>query len=91
MLAEIGIDATNHTSKSVQDIDPATVDLAISLCAEEVCPLFLGEAARLHRPIFDPASEDPSLTPYQVRDCFRAGRNEIRRRLEALGRERGWL
>ena len=91
VLAEQGIDAATHTSKSVQDIDPATVDLVITLCAEEVCPLFLGRAERLHWPIPDPASDDPALTPDQLRERFRSGRDDLRRRLEALGKERGWL
>ena len=88
VLAEVGIDATSHTSKSVQDIDPASVDLVITLCAEEVCPLFLGKAERLHWPIPDPASDDPGLTPEELRGRFRAGRDEIRRRLEDL--REGW-
>jgi arsenate reductase len=90
-LAERGIDASLHGSKSVQDIDPASVDLVITLCAEEVCPAFLGRAERLHWPIPDPASEDPALGPEALRARFREAREEIRRRLEALGRERGWL
>ena len=87
-LAELGIDASEHASKSVADIDPTTVGLVITLCAEEVCPAFLGRAERLHWPIPDPASSDPSLTPEQLRERFRAGRDEIRRRLEALKAER---
>jgi len=88
VLAEVGIDVSGQTSKSVQDIDPATVDMVITLCAEEVCPLFLGKAERLHWPIPDPASDDPTLTPEDVRSRFRAGRDEIRRRLEGLKAER---
>jgi len=87
-LAEVGIDASAHTSKSVQDIDPASVDLVITLCAEEVCPLFLGKAERLHWPIPDPASDDPSLTPEQLRERFRIGRDEIKRRLETFKSQR---
>jgi arsenate reductase len=90
VLAEAGIDISGHTSKSVQDIDPTTVDLVITLCAEEVCPLFLGKAERLHWPIPDPASDDPSLTPEALKMRFRAGRDEIRRRLEQLKTERFW-
>ena len=90
-LAERGIDASTHTSKPVADIDPATVDLVITLCAEEVCPAFLGRAERLHWPIPDPASDNPSLTPEDLRARFRAARDEIARRLEALGQERGWV
>lgn len=84
VLAEVGIDASSQTSKSVQDIDPATVDLVITLCAEEVCPLFLGKARRLHWPIPDPASEDPNLSPENLRARFRQTRDEINRRLENL-------
>ena len=90
VLAELGIDASGHASKSVQDIDPASVDLVITLCAEEVCPLFLGKAERLHWPIPDPASDGPSLAPEDLRARFRTGRDEIRRRLAALGEERAW-
>jgi arsenate reductase len=90
-LAEQGIDPSAHTSKSVQDIDPWSVDLVITLCAEEVCPVFLGRAERLHWPIPDPASTDPSLTPEDLRARFRTARDELRRRLEALGHARRWL
>ncbi|WP_026853080.1 arsenate reductase ArsC [Geothrix fermentans] len=90
-LAERGIDASTHTSKPVSDIDPASVDLVITLCAEEVCPAFLGRAERLHWPIPDPASDDPALTPEDLRARFRAARDEIARRLEALGQERSWV
>jgi arsenate reductase (thioredoxin) len=83
-LAEIGIDASGQTSKSVQDIDPTNVDLVITLCAEEVCPVFLGKAERLHWPIPDPASDDPTLTAEQMCERFRAARDEIRTRLAML-------
>ncbi|WP_394366778.1 arsenate reductase ArsC [Mesoterricola silvestris] len=77
VLAEQGIDATSRTSKSVQDIDPASVDLVITLCAEEVCPLFLGKIEKLHWPIPDPASDDPALTPEDLRTRFRIGREGL--------------
>jgi arsenate reductase len=88
VLAEQGIDASKQASKAVQGIDPASVDLVITLCAEEVCPLFLGKAEHLHWPIPDPASDDPALSPDALRARFRAGRDEIRRRLEAFRAER---
>ncbi len=90
-LTEQGIDASTHHSKSVQDVDPTTVDLVITLCAEEVCPAFLGKAERLHWPIPDPASDDSTLTADDLRTRFREARDEIRRRLEDLGRQRSWL
>jgi len=91
VLAEQGIDVSTHRSKSVQDIDPSTVDMVITLCAEEVCPAFLGQAERLHWPIPDPASEDPTLSPDDLRARFRGARDEIKHRLEGLGRQRSWI
>ena len=88
VLAELGIDASAQTSKSVQDIDPASVDLVITLCAEEVCPAFLGKAEHLHWPIPDPARDEPVLTLGQMLERFRTGRDEIQKRLAALKAER---
>jgi len=84
VMAELGLDLAGHASKSVDAIDPATVDLVVTLCAEEVCPVFLGGARRLHWPIPDPASDDPALTRDQLLARFRAARDELRGRLEAL-------
>jgi protein-tyrosine-phosphatase/catechol 2,3-dioxygenase-like lactoylglutathione lyase family enzyme len=84
VMKEVGIDLASHQSKSVDTIDPATVDTVITLCAEEVCPVFLGQARRLHWPIPDPASDDPKLTPNDLRARFRTAREQIRGRLEVL-------
>jgi len=82
VMREVGIDLTTHTSKSVQTIDPETVETVITLCAEEVCPVFLGEAQRLHWPIEDPATKE-SLPREEMLRRFRTARDEIQRRLEA--------
>lgn len=83
-LAELDIDLSTHTSKSVESIARDSVDLVITLCAEEVCPLWLGDARRLHWPLPDPAiagvaDDDPAMA-----DRFRAVRDELRVRLIAL-------
>lgn len=83
-LAEIGIDISGHRSKSVDDVDPAGIDLVVTLCAEEVCPVFLGRVKRLHWPIPDPASSDLSLSPDEMRSRFRSARDRIRARIEGL-------
>jgi arsenate reductase (thioredoxin) len=87
VMRELGIDLTTHHSKSVQSIDPATVHTVITLCAEEVCPLFLAQARRLHWPIPDPASQDPSIPREQMLSRFRATRDNIRDKLERLALE----
>jgi arsenate reductase len=81
---EVGVDLSGQTSKSVDTIDPASVDTVVTLCAEEVCPVFLGKARRLHWPIPDPASDDPSLSHKDMLARFRTARDEIVRRLEVL-------
>lgn len=82
VMREVGIDLTRHESKSVETIRPESVDTVITLCAEEVCPLFLGKARRLHWPIPDPASEKP-LAREELLQRFRTARDEIQRRLVA--------
>ncbi|MFO0745107.1 MAG: arsenate reductase ArsC [Myxococcota bacterium] len=86
VMAELGIDLGRHASKSVDGIDPATVGLVITLCAEEVCPLFLGAAPRLHWPIPDPASDDPTLPREAMLERFRSARDELARRIDGLAR-----
>jgi arsenate reductase (thioredoxin) len=48
VLNEIGIDISGHRSKGLESIDTGSVDAVITLCAEEVCPVFLGKAHRVH-------------------------------------------
>lgn len=60
-LKEIGIDISNHQSKSVDDISPdfiANLDYVITLCAEEVCPVIILRAKKLHWPMPDPTNPD---------------------------------
>lgn len=87
VMKEAGIDLASHTSKSVDNVDPANVDVVITLCAEEVCPVFLGNARRLHWPIPDPASDDSSLDRDEMLARFRTARDTIRGKLEAARAE----
>lgn len=84
VMREIGVDLTTHSSKSVQSIDPTTITTVVTLCAEEVCPVFLGKIRRLHWPIPDPASQDPSIPGDALRTRFRNARDQIEGRLEVL-------
>ena len=79
-MAEIGIDITGHVSKSVDTIDLSGLDVVVTLCAEEVCPVLPGRVRQLHWPIPDPAGRGPGNP--QAR--FRAAREVIREKIEAL-------
>lgn len=87
VMRELGVDLTTHHSKSVQTIDPAQIGTVITLCAEEVCPVFLGKARRLHWPIPDPASKDPTIPREEMLTRFRTARDTIRGMLERFARE----
>jgi arsenate reductase len=84
VMQESGIDISKQSSKAADTIDPTTVGLVVTLCAEEVCPAFLGAARHLHWSLPDPTVHgegDAGLA------AFRATRDEIARRLEGLRAE----
>ena len=78
-LAEIGIDAASHRSKSFDEFDDIGVDCVITLCAEENCPVWLGDAWRVHWALPDPAAVTGS--DEDVLDSFRGVRDELVKRL----------
>ncbi|WP_394829156.1 arsenate reductase ArsC [Pendulispora albinea] len=86
VMKEQGIDLTSHTSKSVDTIDPSGVDIVVTLCAEEVCPVFLGKVKRFHWPIPDPASAEPRSRD-EMLTRFRTARDTIRGMLERFASE----
>lgn len=81
-LDELGIDIRSHVSKSVDTIPPGGVDAVITLCAEEVCPVFLGKARRVHWGLPDPAGAGD--TEGEQLQAFRDVRDELRRRLAVV-------
>jgi len=56
--------------------------VVITLCAEEVCPVFLGKARRLHWGLPDPAGN--GATEAEQLQSFRDVREELRRRLAVV-------
>jgi arsenate reductase (thioredoxin) len=86
-LAEVGIDIRSHKSKSVSTIDLSKIDLVITLCADEVCPVVPAKVEKLHWPLTDPAGVPAS----SMEARFRETRDEITRRLTELGNARGLI
>jgi arsenate reductase len=80
-MSELGIDITDHTSKSVDEFAGQEFDYVITVCdnAKENCPVFPGRTARIHWSFDDPAdaggSEEEKLA------VFRRVRDEIRDKL----------
>jgi arsenate reductase len=81
-LAEVGIDIRGQRSKGLDAIPLDEVDTVVTLCAEEVCPVFPGDVERMHWPLPDPAAAEGDEAERLV--AFAAVRDEIRRRLEGL-------
>lgn len=89
VMRELGIDLSAHHSKSVHTIDPARVRTVITLCEEEVCPAFLGNARRLHWPIPDPVNTEVAAAREELLARFRSARDNIKQRLERFAAEEG--
>ncbi len=82
VMQEVGIDLSAHASKPVDDVDRSQVDTVITLCAEEVCPAYLGKAERLHWPHDDPAGAGSTEEEQLV--VFRRVRDEIGGKVRAF-------
>jgi arsenate reductase len=81
VLAEEGIDISAQRSTGIDDVDPS-VDAVVTLCAEEVCPVWLGKAWRVHWGLADPATiEGDGATRLEA---FRAVRDELTERLTVI-------
>ena len=88
LLAADGVSTAGQRSKSVDDIDLDTVDVAISVAEFDVLP-------RLPRTVEAIVWQIPDPTVYQYRGRadvgFRDVRDLLRESILALGRERGFL
>lgn len=85
VMAELGIDISEQTSKHINMFLPPEgepPELIISVCssADENCPVFPGDVARLHWPFDDPAHA--TGTDEEILAEFRRVRDEIKDRLE---------
>ena len=82
-LREAGVDISAHVSKSVDTIDPAHGGSRHHVVRRRGLPAGLAGVPRVHWPLPDPAGPDRSI------ERFREARDEIARRLDALGAELG--
>ena len=81
VMDEIGLDISDHRSKSVDEFIGQPLDFVITVCnsAKEVCPVFPGNVKRLHWPFDDPAAVEGSS---EIRKAaFRRIRDQIHGRI----------
>jgi arsenate reductase len=83
-LAQIGIDASDHTSKSAALFLDQSFDVVVTVCdsAAQDCPYWPGATRVEHWPIVDPSyGPDDAATRL---DRFIETRNELQRRIAEL-------
>lgn len=57
VMAEIGIDISSHSSKSIEELPGESFDYVITVCsgAAEACPTFPGAKKYIHKGFTDPS------------------------------------
>jgi len=86
VMAEAGIDISDHRSKRVDDVEDVAFDYVVTVCghANETCPMWLkGKARVVHVGFDDPPALARELAAQGVGeqaqlDCYRRVRDEIR-------------
>jgi arsenate reductase (thioredoxin) len=89
-MREIGIDITSHRSKSADEFTGQKLDFIITVCdnAKETCPVFPGEAKRIHRSFEDPPAAGVGTDESRML-IFRRVRDEIRAWLKEFAAQSG--
>ena len=84
-MSEIGIDISNHRSKSVEEFIDQQFDYVITVCnnAKESCPVFPGNAVRIHQSFDDPPPPGVGDDEFRLA-VFRRVRDEIRHWVEGF-------
>ena len=78
VMAELGIDISNHSADSIDEYLDKDIDIVFSVCdnARQVCPVFPGDVQQIHWSIDDPfhgwGAEPSDLIPYrEIREILK--------------------
>jgi len=87
VMAEAGVDISNHRSKHVDEFKDVQFDYVVTVCghANENCPVFTGETQIIHAGFDDPPKlAEKTKTEEEALDCYRRVRDEIKDFVETL-------
>ena len=87
VMAETGVDISNHRSSHVDEFKDASFDVVITVCdnARESCPVFPGNTRMIHRGFDDPpAFARDAKTEEEALGHYRRVRDEIKAFVEKL-------
>jgi arsenate reductase len=88
-MREIGIDISQHRSKSVDEFAGQKFDVVITVCdhARDTCPVFPSATERIHWSIEDPSA---NVGTEEARmEAFRRARDTLRARLAVFVKRGG--
>lgn len=85
-MAQIGIDISGHRSKCLDEFLDSQFDYVITVCdnADETCPIFPGNAVRIHWSFDDPAGSKG--TDFEIAQEFSRVRDEIAAKLSEFAK-----
>ena len=87
VMAEVGVDISNHCSKHVDELKDIQFDYVITVCghANENCPVFPGKTRIVHIGFEDPPKLAERVeTEDEKLNCYRKVRDEIKQYIEKM-------
>ncbi len=87
VMAEVGVDISNHHSKLLAELESIEFDYVITVCghAHESCPFFPGNAKVVHAGFDDPPKlAEAAATEEDKLNCYRRVRDEIKKYVVSL-------
>jgi arsenate reductase len=87
VMAEAGVDISNHRSKHVDELKDVQFDYVVTVCghANENCPVFPGKTKTIHAGFDDPPKLAENVeTEDEALDCYRRVRDQIKDFVETL-------
>lgn len=87
IMAEAGVDISNHVSNTLDELSHVELDVVVTVCshAHETCPIFPGSAKVIHHGFDDPPRLAKDETgPDSALDHYRRVRDEIRDYVKTL-------
>ncbi len=91
VMAEVGIDISDHVSRHIDDFKTVALDVVVTVCghAHESCPVFPGSCKIIHVGFDDPPKmakvvADLGGSEAEQLECYRKVRDEIKAFVETL-------
>ena len=87
VMAEAGVDLSSQQSKTVEELGPLEFDYVVTVCghADENCPVFPGNARKLHAGFDDPPALTRELPDGEEKlAVYRRVRDEIKAFIQGL-------